>query len=476
MVWFVLAGLTAFAVLAAIWPLLRSSSGPLDDVSRLSEAAFYKAQLDEIQRDVERGLLPRGEAETARAEAARRLIAAGSGGPSPAAPRGRNRLAAAALIVIGVPAIAFPLYALIGHPQMPDEPLASREPATHAASDIEAAVAGVEKHLIAEPDDGKGWAVLAPIYMRLERYEDAAHAYSEALRLLGEDPARRAAYGEALVAGAGGVVTDKAREAFGKALANDPGQPQARFYLALAAEQDGETADAIRAYESLAADAPPNAPWLVAVNTRLAKLRGEPLASMAQPSAADAPALGSPEQRAMIEGMVSRLADRLAAHGGSLDEWARLVRAYAVLHQDDKAKAALADARKALGPDANAVASLDALAQDLGLGGANAPLAELKGQPQPSTAQTSTADAPSLGSPQQRAMIEGMVSRLADRLAANGGSLDEWARLIRAYTVLHQDDKAKAALAEARKALALDATAVASLDALAHDLGLGDAN
>ena len=73
-------------------------------------------------------------------------------------------------------------------------------------------------------------------------------------------------------------------------------------------------------------------------------------------------------------------------------------------------------------------------------------------------------------------MIEGMVGRLAGRLATNGGSLDEWARLIRAYSVLHQADKAKAALADARKALAPDAGAVASLDALARDLGLGDAN
>ena len=268
--------------------------------------------------------------------------------------------------MIGVPALAFPLYALLGQPQMRDEPLASREPAAHAATDIEAAVAGVEKHLIAEPDDGKGWAVLAPVYMRLERYDDAVHAYAEALRLLGEDPARRSAYGEALVAAAGGIVTEKAREAFGKALAAEPGQPQARFYLALAAEQDGRKADAIRAFEALASDAPSNAPWLGAVQSRLAALKGEP-----QPATADAPALGSPEQKAMIEGMVSRLADRLASNGGSLDEWARLIRAYTVLHQGDKAKAALADARKALAPDANAVASLDALARDLGLGDAN---------------------------------------------------------------------------------------------------------
>ncbi len=367
MLWFVLAGLTAFAVLAAIWPLLRASPATEEDARTASEAAFYKAQLDEIQRDVERGQLPQGEAGSARAETARRLLAAGDAGPPPASgSRGHNRLAAALLVVVGVPALVFPLYALLGQPQMRDEPLATREPAAHAATDIEAAVAGVERHLIAEPDDGKGWAVLAPVYMRLERYEDAAHAYSEALRLLGGDADRRSAYGEALVAAAGGIVVEKAREAFGEALSADPGQPQARFYMALAAEQDGRKADAIKALEALTADAPPNAAWLGAVKTRLAALKGEP-----QPETTDAPALGSPDQQAMIEGMVSRLAGRLETNGGSLDEWARLIRAYTVLHQGDRAKTALAHARKALAPDANAVASLDALAHDLGLGDAN---------------------------------------------------------------------------------------------------------
>jgi cytochrome c-type biogenesis protein CcmH len=330
-----------------------------------NETTFYKAQLEEIKRDVERGLLPQGEAESARAEAARRLIAAASG-PSPAPPPSarRARLAAAALIAVGLPAVAFPLYARLGQPRMPDEPLASRQIGPHNAGEIEAAVAAVEKRLIAKPDDGKGWAVIAPVYMRLERYADAAHAYAEALRLLGEDPLRRAAYGEALVATSGGVVTDEAREAFDRALAEQPGQPQARFYLALAAEQDGKKAEAIHAYESLIADSPPEAPWRSVVNARLAALKGE--AAPAEDAAAVPEA-----QRPMIEGMVNRLATRLASNGGSVDEWTRLIRAYAVLHEVDKAKVALADARKALAPDANAVASLDALARDLGLGDAN---------------------------------------------------------------------------------------------------------
>ena len=364
MVWFVLAGMAACAVLAAVWPLLRASSSAKADPAA-NEAAFYKAQLEEIRRDVERGLLPQGEAESARAEAARRLIAAASGPSQPPPPAGwRYRLMAAALIAVGLPAVAFPLYARLGQPTMPDEPLASRQIGPQTNGEIEAAVAAVEKRLIAKPDDGKGWAVIAPVYMRLERYSDAAHAYAEALRLLGEDPLRRSAYGEALVAAAGGVVTDEARQQFDRALTEQPGQPQARFYLALATEQDGKKADATRDYESLLANSPPDAPWRSVVSARLAALKGGPA------PATDAAAI--PEaQRPMIEGMVSRLATRLASNGGSVDEWSRLIRAYAVLHEADKAKAALADAHKALASNANAVASLDALARDLGLGDAN---------------------------------------------------------------------------------------------------------
>jgi cytochrome c-type biogenesis protein CcmH len=371
MLWFVLAGMAALAVLAALWPLLRSPSGAKGDAAA-NEAAFYRAQLEEIRRDVERGLLPQGEAESARAEAARRLIAAAplpapAPAPQPAAPR--NRLAAAALIAVGLPAIAFPLYAFLGQPRMPDEPLASRANAPHTNGEIEAAVAAVEARLIAKPDDGKGWAVIAPVYMRLERYGEAARAYAEALRLEGEDPLRRAGYGEALVAAAGGVVTDEARQAFDRALAEQPGQPQARFYLALGAEQDGKKAEAIQAYQQILADSPADAPWRSVVSARLAALTGEP--APAESGAGPASAAIPEAQRPMIEGMVNRLATRLASNGGSVDEWSRLIRAYAVLHEADKAKAALADARKALAPDPNAVASLHALAHDLGLGDAN---------------------------------------------------------------------------------------------------------
>ncbi len=362
MLWFVLAGMTGLAVLCALWPLAFRGKG---GAGAASEAVFYKAQLAEIERDVERGQLPAEEAAAARAEAARRLIAASAAPPAVlgGAESPTPRRIAAALILIAVPLIALAFYAALGRPDVPDAPLAGRAADVKSAEGLEAAIAHIEAHLAASPDDGRGWAVIAPVYMRLGRFDDAVNAFREALRLKGESAAMRADYGEALVGAAGGVVTADARAAFDKALAEQPGLPAARFYLGLAAEQDGDKPKAIEIYQGLLGAAPAGAPWAPALEARLAALKGGALA----PSPSSAPA--DDAQAAMIRGMVERLATRLAQKGGDALEWQRLIRAYSVLHEPDKARDALAAARKALAADAQAGRELDALAQELGLGG-----------------------------------------------------------------------------------------------------------
>ena len=364
MLWVVLAGMTGLAALAAVWPLLRRAR---PDAVVPPDAAFYKAQLGEIERDVARGFLPAGEAAGARVEAARRLIAASeatAGGPVADAP-GRRRGWAIA-IVVAAPVVALALYADLGRPDLPDSPLAARKVDTRGLSGVEAALAHVEQQLAANPDNGPGWALVAPVYMKLGRFDDAVEAYRQSLRLNGEDADRRAGYGEALVGAAGGIVTADARAAFDKALAEQPGLPSARFYLALAAEQDGDLQKAIGLYRALLAEAPPRAPWTPALQARLAALTGgaEPAQNDAKPAQDDASS-----QDAMIRGMVERLATRLASSGGDAEEWRRLIRAYAVLHETDKAKDALASAHKALAGDAAAGQQLDALARELGIGG-----------------------------------------------------------------------------------------------------------
>jgi cytochrome c-type biogenesis protein CcmH len=362
MLWFALAAMTGLAVLVALWPLAFRRARP-PAASR--EVGFYQAQLAEIDRDVERGQLPAPEAAAARAEAARRLIAA-SATEAASPPRGeslRRRRIAAVLLLIAIPFIALGAYAYLGRPDLPDAPLAQRKTDAASPEAVEAMIAKIESDLVTSPDDVRRWAALALVYMRTGRYDDAARAFGQLLRLKGEDGELRADYGEALAAAAGGAVTADARAAFDKALADTPGLPKARFYLALAVEQDGDTKKAIEQYQSLLDDAKPGAPYLSAVKSRLAKLKGEP------PATASAGIEGmSADQQQMVRGMVEGLATRLAKNGGSAEEWARLIRAYTVLHETDKAKETLAVARMALAGDAKAGAGLDALARDLGLG------------------------------------------------------------------------------------------------------------
>jgi cytochrome c-type biogenesis protein CcmH len=197
------------------------------------------------------------------------------------------------------------------------------------------------------------------------------------LRLKGEDGELRAALGEAQVAAAGGIVTDEARSSIDQAQADSPGLPMARFYLGLAAEQDGESKKAIEIYQSLLDETNDQPHWQRIVKARLAALKGGPPAEAFAAPATEATQSAASQSSAsesgtgqedMIRGMVARLASRLAESGGSAEDWTRLVRSYAVLREEDKARDALASARKALAADANASATLEALAKQLGLG------------------------------------------------------------------------------------------------------------
>jgi cytochrome c-type biogenesis protein CcmH len=371
MLWVAFALMTGAAILCALWPLSRRRSGG-DREARTVD--FHKAQLAEIDRDVARGQLPASEAAGARAEAARRLIAA-SEAAKPAAVAAdesalQRRRIAAVVVFILVPAVALGLYARLGRPDLPDQPLLARAIDPDRTGDLAGVVAKVEAHLIANPNDARGFEVIAPVYLHLGRFDEAAKAYLAALRIEGEDASLRAGYGEALTAAAGGIVTAGARAAFEQALAKDANLPKARFYLGLAAEQEGDKAKAIALYQKLAADGPLDAAWLGLVREHLTGLGAAPPAG-STPTGEAAAAIASldPEsQQAAIRGMVERLAARLAQDGGDAQGWLRLIRAYGVLHETDKARDALAKARKATAGDAAAGRDLDALAQEFGLG------------------------------------------------------------------------------------------------------------
>lgn len=370
MVWIAIALMSLVAVAFVIWPLSKPRDIVLD--AGPGDLSFYRDQLRALDRDVADGLVSPTEAEGSRAEIGRRFLAASDQPAAQAAPLApRPLFALAVAVAVAVPVASLALYARIGAPEDRDHPLAARL-ASPDPDDFPAAIARVEAHLRSHPEDGRGFALLAPIYVRLGRYADAAQAYERTLALLGESADRRAALGEALMQAGGGSVTPDAKAAFTKALEDDPKLPQARFYLGLAAAQDGDKERAHALLSGLLADSPPDAPWVPMVKSRLAMLDGgaaPPAGAPEGPAAAAIAALPAAERLQSIHGMVDGLASRLQAEGHDPEGWLKLVRAYAVLGEAGKARDALADARRNLASDAGSLARLDGLARELGLEG-----------------------------------------------------------------------------------------------------------
>lgn len=385
--WIILALMTGAAVLAVLWPLSR---GGRVAGRAAGDRAVYRDQLQEIERDRALGLIGEPEAEAARIEVSRRLIAAAEADAAEpvaelgAGAVGRRKLAAVAVLLV-VPAVGLGVYGRLGSPDLPDAPLEARLDGSLETASLDALVARVESHLAADPKDGRGWEVLAPIYLRAGRLQDAKQAYGRALALLGSTPAREADFGEAAVALAGRVVTAEAKAAFGRAIVADPASAKAHYYLGLAQEQDGDRAGAAKAWQAALADTPADssaAAFLTAEIDRVSGATGkvagagrvaqspEPAASQPGPTTeqmAAADQMAPADRNQMIRGMVDGLAARLRQDGSDPQGWVRLMRAYLVLGDRDRAITARTDAQRALAGAPDSLKTVTDAARGLGL-------------------------------------------------------------------------------------------------------------
>jgi len=230
-------------------------------------------------------------------------------------------------------------------------PLAGREDAVmqaaRARAELEALVSRVETEMAARGvEDARGLSLLAMGYVQLGRAQDAAAVFG---RLAEREPNTArwpASRGAALVQAAEGRVTPGAQAAFEAALALDPTDGRARYFLALAALQNGDAAAALNGALALARELPPDAPML------------QPLGNIVD--AARAAMLAADTSGEMIDAMVDGLAQRLAEDGGSLEEWLRLGRAEMVRGRHSAAADAFRGALDVAPGDRNAQSGLAA--------------------------------------------------------------------------------------------------------------------
>jgi cytochrome c-type biogenesis protein CcmH len=280
-----LVAMTSLALAVLLLPLLLGRVRPAArDAYNL---AVYRDQLAEVDRDIGRGVLSATDAEAARAEIGRRIIALGPGGdailthPKP--------VAAATLAILAMPVAALLIYATLGSPSLPDRPFAGRgaaaTPAVAGHIDMQTALKQLRAHLKSHPDDLTGWLLLARTDVGLGQYQAGAEAYARAADLSGHRAGVMGDWGEAQVLAAGGTVTPAAAASFTAALKDAEAAPKARYYLALAQLQHGDTKGALAAWRALARDSPKDAVWLPTVRRRISEAEARLGAAAPQPPA-----------------------------------------------------------------------------------------------------------------------------------------------------------------------------------------------
>lgn len=295
-----------------------------------------------------------------------------------------SRIALIGAALLAVSAIGVKLW----RDRAPETPTATA-PAPTGPQDVGAMISSLEAKLKADPNDAEGWRMLGWSFFQTQRYAEAAMAYKRATVLKPDNADYWSSLGEALVTAGPGTVPTEARAAFDKAVALDPKDPRARYFIGVSKDLAGDHKGAIDDWFALLKDSPAGAPWeadvrrtieavgakdKIEVATRLAALR--PAATASGPAAAAIPGpnaeqmraasqLPSGQQEAMIAGMVEGLAAKLKANPKNVEGWIMLMRSYTTLGRSSDAGVAY---RAAVAANPGAKGQLDEAAKTLGIG------------------------------------------------------------------------------------------------------------
>ena len=379
MLWLIFALLTLAIVAILMIPFLKRT---LEDAPpRVDyDIVVYRNQLAEIDQEIERGLLTESQADAARAEVHRRMLAAEDAElKMPVRPlrtdNFRARLVAIIAIAVVVPLGAIIMYGALGSPHLQGKPYAWR---LHNDPEfVVAATADAQAALLQNSPSAPGYKRLAEMYFVARNYEQSAAADRRAIELGASDAGTWSALGEAIVMTNGGAVVPEALMAFTNALGVDSRSERARFYIGLAESQIGNLKQAVAIWRDLEKTSPSDAPWLpmlrehiavfskqggfdpasvppsppsaramnveITAMTNAMHLQGGPPAQAAPtpPPSNDAPPSAGDDKDTMIRAMVQRLADKMEKNPGDAAGWVRLARSYNVLGEREKARTAI---------------------------------------------------------------------------------------------------------------------------------------
>lgn len=401
--WLITAVLTVLVITALARALVRNADA--DRPPAAYDLDVYRDQLKEVERDLARGVVSQADAERARTEVSRRILAADAALQKHEQSSGETGGAVlagvtAAVVIAG----AYGMYLQLGAPgygdlalkdrieaaqilrtQRPDQAAAeaglpARQGTQGEDPDFIALVQRLREAVAARPDDVQGWELLSQSEARLGNFANAHAAKAQALEAKGGEAGAQdfSEYADLLILAAGGYVSPQAEQMLERTLALDPADGPARYYYGVMMSQTGRPDTALRVWDQLLREGPADAPWIVPIEAQIDEMAMRAGVNYARPatgtgrgpSTADIEAAGemSPTERMdMIQGMVTGLSDRLATDGGPVEDWAQLISALGVLGQLDQAAAIFANAQDVFGSDPSAMDALNRAADRIGL-------------------------------------------------------------------------------------------------------------
>ncbi len=361
----------AGAILTILVPLSRGKKYNSEPVDAL---AVYRQQLLELDEQSDLTSESKEALEIERAEIARRILKESrklENLPKQLNLPKRGRIIASLTALIVLPAISLPMYFHYGSPGTPDVPLSSQRVGKLEDKSVEEMVQMTERHLAKNPNDARGWTVLANVYGRLNRPSDRARAFENIIRIEGPTPGNMAELGEALTVADGNIVSSRARKLFERAWAQDKSTLKASVYLALALEQEGRFDLAINRWINLAKSRTDDMQWQAMTDERLVSLKNrlgqEPLKNPSAEDVKNASEMSAEDRTSMIAGMVTKLAVKLKENPNNIKGWMRLIRSYAILKRDNDAGFALKEARAQFKNEPVELAKLDDMAKQMNI-------------------------------------------------------------------------------------------------------------
>ena len=300
--------LLAVVLILILPPLLRGARETAPEAGGRSAAnlAIYRDQLAELERDRTAGTLADAEYEQAREELRRRLLEERVAGEA-AAPGVRRSPRSALILLFALPLFAATGYAWLGQPQALD-PIHTQ--ARLDPQEIEAMLGKLKARLDAQPDDLKGWVMLARSYKTLGRYVEAAEAYGRGGALVDNDATLLLDYADVLVQLNDGRFAGRPEQLIAQALKLDPDEPQALFLAGAAAGEREDYAAVVRYWERLL-------PQLVVESDEAKAIEGA-LTRARELAAAKRDTKAPPPSKAALSGEVS-LSGALAAQAKAND-------------------------------------------------------------------------------------------------------------------------------------------------------------